>query len=407
MNYIKLIRILVLVCVLVPFSNATVVNNQAESFTTSDSINIAYDVYYDNAVNNAPMLVISPAFGSALVRVGQRDTADYFAQLGYFVINVDTRGKGASGGVDNMGAKKCIELTEVFTDVKTKYPSYTNDLKYIGGGSGGGGTAMQCITRYPDFFNGAFSMFGLSNYSLWWVNFPIYRTDIEGIMDSDTPLTEHEKYESRNSYFGVQNINTPLIMMHNAGDTIVGVIQSRQMNTSLKSLDKDVEYYENSIIHGEVVGHSYLDNISLFLETKTNNINLQSKDTLKVLGTLFTKSFGVDYNNVNKVGDVIYNRVVSDEDNYILTTRSYTGSVELSFYNKEPSTTYYLTYQDGSYIQNISNSNGDVYFLIDDLGDYVLSETIQDAINEYSVVSGSNSVKIWSRKNVSGKVVVQ
>ena len=53
MNYIKLIRILVLVCVLVPFSNATVVNNQAESFTTSDSINIAYDVYYDNAVNNA------------------------------------------------------------------------------------------------------------------------------------------------------------------------------------------------------------------------------------------------------------------------------------------------------------------------------------------------------------------
>ena len=402
----KMLCLLFLLCCLSLRVNASVVNDQTNSFTTSDSVNIYYDVYYDNAISNAPVLVISPAFSSDNTRVQQRDTANYFAGLGYFVINVDSRGKGSSGGSDDMNGLECIELTEVFADAELEFSSYMGDLKYIGGGSGGGGTAMTCLVKYPDFFNAGFSWFGISNYTSWWYEEPDYRSIIEGFMSSTTPNNNYESYESRGALSGVQNIYSPLILMHNASDYIVSASHSRNINTSLNALNRDVEYYENDIVHSATISDkTHIDNTADFLDDKTSEITIPNNVGLTILGFLKTKFIEVDFDNVNKIGNLGYYKF-EDEYNFKITALSHTGNIDLIFYDKEPSTTYYLTYQNGSSQSTNSNADGEVYFTIYNLGFYTLDTETKSAVNSEVVTQGDFTAKVYSRNSISGKVDV-
>ena len=174
-----------------------------------------------------------------------RPFAKYFAN-DFFVINLEVRGKGESGGGNksllDVNVDECRDVYETVEHIKLKYPNQTTEAVYINGVSGGGGRALPCLMKYPDYFAGASSFFGIYNYTQW------YETTSEQDREAMRGRIGNVSYESRGAIVGIPyNFleGVGIIIQHDPKDKNVAVEIAREFNKSyVESGGKDLLYLE-------------------------------------------------------------------------------------------------------------------------------------------------------------------
>ena len=174
----------------------------------------------------------------------------YLSQQGYVVLAINYRGSGGYG----KQFESLNDLDSSRGEVKDIAASaeYLKSLPYVDGarlgvwgGSHGGTLTMQSITRYPDLFKAAVNMYGVVNRETY-----VQRSDKLGrsywlrFMGGPPPLSP-ELYDFSNTLQLVQQLKTPLLVLHGDADPRVPPFESRQLVEELKKHGKvhDAHFY--------------------------------------------------------------------------------------------------------------------------------------------------------------------
>lgn len=118
------------------------------------------------------------------------------------------------------------------------------------GGSYGGFTTMDLITK-TDIFACAVSNAGISNIASYWGGGTWGYTYGDIALANSYPWNRKELFTDNSPLFNADKINTPLLLQHGAKDNNVPPLESDQMFTALRVLDKDV-----AIVRFAQEGHS-------------------------------------------------------------------------------------------------------------------------------------------------------
>ena len=391
---------------MVSLSFSALVSDLTNTFTTSDGVIIDYDIYYQDNLNS-PILVLSDAFSPTSTRVQMRILAQWYAEQGFYVINVDTRGKGDSGGVHDLNGFECLELAEVITKERVLNSQYMNNLNYIGGVSGGGGTTQTCISKYPDLFNAAFSMFGISDYGLWYSQNPSYQSNLITYLGVN-PTQNLETYNSRSSMYSYKNIFTPLILLHNDLDTSVPSTQSLNLYNALNAIGREVSYIEGDITHGFTPEIIYRDISVDYLNSFISTISLPNKNTYTIQGYLKSKKFDISLTDVNKLVYLNYDETFINEIKIYFTATTYNDLITMKLKGLIPNTYYNVKNSEGSTVNSgNSDNNGELILILEKNINYAISKNaIVYNLNKYKLSMGNNVVTIWTDQSLVNKFEV-
>jgi len=343
----------------------------SNTFVTSDGVTIYYDVFYNNSKETGNILIITDTFGAN--RYNNVNYSKWYSRNGYFVINLDTRGKGQSNGTHDVNGYECKDMYEAIQDAIVKFPLYINNsLKFIVGNSGAGGRTMACIGKYPDYYSAAANFFGISNYSLWYNNLSTaanYKTLMEGWIGG-TPVTNPEGYSSRSGITLARNVQTPIIVQHSPTDGTIQIEQSDRYNLTMVSFGKTISYLKSGLPHGfDFVDETYKNNVINFFNNYSNNRVINKNDTFIIAGYLITKNYSIEFTNVSSVGNVTYNLDSLYYQNYTITTTTYNGTINLTLNNLVSNHLYSLKVND------ITTSNS---LLTNSVGTLSIEQEIQN-----------------------------
>lgn len=131
--------------------------------------NLSAKTCYDNgcaAANPAtlPILVIMHGYANDYTSFITSDM-QRFASYGFFVIAVGLRGNNGASGTRDASAREIYDILDALTYVRANSSSVVSPTKAaIVGYSGGGGNAMACMVKCPDYFNATVAFFALSDY---------------------------------------------------------------------------------------------------------------------------------------------------------------------------------------------------------------------------------------------------
>jgi pimeloyl-ACP methyl ester carboxylesterase len=152
-----------------------------------------------------PLIVVMHGYGGS-----KQDVAQDIRQLaakGVFAVAPDMRGAGNSGGKFDSGGLEVHDILDAVLFVLKKYPNEIDGRNLnIVGYSGGGGNAISCAVRFPDFFRTCVSFFGISDYAGWSASNS--RPDCKNRMEAaiGTPAAEPDTYTSRNAIPAAGNV---------------------------------------------------------------------------------------------------------------------------------------------------------------------------------------------------------
>lgn len=277
-----------------------------EFFTNSQGLNLFYDVYFDGETyNKGNIVIITDTWTSD--KSGRVSQARFFGNNGYLTVLLNTRGKGYSEGKKDAFGYECLDIYETVEKVKSKYSIYLNDTNsYIWGFSAGGGKAIVCSSKYPDYFSAAFSNSGVVNITKWYET-AASQADKDSMKKRTgfTPSENIEAYNSRDGTFLASNLLIPVMAMHGNADPRVNVSLGRNLNLSLNSYGKTYNYSEFAGIH-TVPSHATIWSLSWFNTYKTP-ATIPPSGNFKIGGFLVNKNFSVKFiDDVGKYGTVNY-----------------------------------------------------------------------------------------------------
>lgn len=170
----------------------------------------------------------------------------YFTSRGYGVFRPNFRGSTGYGYEFSQSQMKGwgLEMQDDLEDaanwlVDTKVAQQGKIC--IVGASYGGYAAMMGIAKTPDLYKCAVSFAGVSNLkklvqdSRKYTNTKFVKNQIGD---------DYDDLENRSPYYQVNNIKTPILIVHGEDDRVVNVNQSQMMVEELEDEDKLVEYLE-------------------------------------------------------------------------------------------------------------------------------------------------------------------
>lgn len=324
---------------------------------------------YDNGVTSAlpatvPVLILMHGYSGDANSLTIADM-HRFASYGFFTVAVGMRGRnGASGSIDASG-REIYDILDALFYVQSHFGSIVDPvLAYINGYSGGGGNILACLTKCPDYFAGASSFFGISDYGYnspygWYYFYSGAPTLLN--MDIGLRASYPDAYRARFAQDAIlSNIQAGgyLEMFHDTEDPLVSVESSRAINSILSGLP-NFNYHESnpsSVIrwlHGHPSDHGELINAeSIFipnLKLKTS-WNMPTSGTRVINGWFKSRSlnFEIWLSNsesprINSVGG--RNKVVSL--NYNINTKQF---IITSITNNTPT---YVEIRFGNITQNV------------------------------------------------------
>ncbi|KJZ22692.1 prolyl oligopeptidase family serine peptidase [Tritonibacter mobilis] len=122
--------------------------------------------------------------------------------------------------------------------------------RFIMGGSFGGFSVLSTITQYPDAFDGAVDLFGISDIESFVAGLPagVTRYFLKEI--GFDPADDPERARAMSPLYAVDRIKTPLQIHQGIHDPRVPVEQSREIVEALTARGADVRYFEYEAGHG-------------------------------------------------------------------------------------------------------------------------------------------------------------
>ena len=201
---------------------------------------------------NLPMILLVHGGPWARDAWGYQPEAQFFANRGYAVLQVNYRGssgfgKSFSHAAEHEFAGKMHD--DLIDGVNWAIEKGIADPKRIGiyGGSYGGYATLVGVTFTPDVFAAACSYVGPSSLITLIKSFPAYwKPFLKGswyryVGDPDDP-EQVEDMKARSPLYKVDRIQTPLLVIQGANDPRVTKIESDQIVAALTERGVDVEY---------------------------------------------------------------------------------------------------------------------------------------------------------------------
>ena len=139
---------------------------------TQGGLNLKMEANYNNAVSNAPLMVMLHQYSGSTGLFDQvRPNAQAVRDQGFFVITVAMRGREGSDGVRDSGGLEIYDIYDAVEAAKAQYGNLINpDNINISGYSGGGGNTMSALTKFPDYFRTGSAFYGMSDYGYDLIN---------------------------------------------------------------------------------------------------------------------------------------------------------------------------------------------------------------------------------------------
>ncbi len=255
------------------------------TFTYSSTIDSSVTGLYarhsrDNGVSAAgrlPILVLMHGYAGD---ANSFDSSDLhrFASYGFFVLVLGLRAKNGALGATDASGREIHDILDALAVVRadgTLGPLVDLTKTAIVGYSGGGGNALACMTKCPDYFNVAVSMFGISDYgyrpTTSWYDFgqlslnPTSKSYLD--VDVGVRTAASDPYLAR---MASATLATTLEyggfveLFHDTGDTAVSVESSRQVVSELSAAgltSLNYKYNESTVssptrwLHGHPQDH--------------------------------------------------------------------------------------------------------------------------------------------------------
>jgi dipeptidyl aminopeptidase/acylaminoacyl peptidase len=164
---------------------------------------------------------------------------------GHFVLFSNPRGSDGYGFefanriVRDYGNRDYLDLMEFVDEVLKRYNDIDKDRIGVIGGSYGGFMTNWIITK-TDRFKLALTQRSISN----WISF-FGTSDIGWLFGNyeigKTPFENFDEYIKRSPIFHLENVKTPLLILHTDKDYRCPLEQAEQLFTALRILNKDVK----------------------------------------------------------------------------------------------------------------------------------------------------------------------
>jgi len=195
---------------------------------------------YDSEERPSP-LIVNPHGGP---RVYETQNFDVFTQFlvsrGYSVLQVNYRGSAGRGRefvealYGDWGGAEQGDVAAAAEHALDEYDWLDEDRVVMYGRSYGGFSAYWQAVQYPDLYDAVISWVGLSDLEDMHENtMPHFRSELMvkylGELDENADL-----YEERSPKNYVENIDSPLLVLHGVNDTRVPVSQARIMREALE-----------------------------------------------------------------------------------------------------------------------------------------------------------------------------
>lgn len=206
----------------------------------------------------APALIQVHGGGHFQYGAGWHALEQFLAAHGFVVFAIDFRGSGGYGRAFqelSMGdwhggqVRDARAAAEFVRDLE-----FTTDAVGIYGGSWGGFMTLQAITQYPEVWDGAVEWYGVVNqFSDYEEVDRVGRLLTERDMGG-TPEEQEALYRAASASFALDEIETPLSVLHGAEDARVPINQAEEL---IDELEGGSVPFEATIYEGE--GHGFRD----------------------------------------------------------------------------------------------------------------------------------------------------
>ncbi|WP_436907952.1 S9 family peptidase [Halosimplex marinum] len=194
---------------------------------------------YDSGERPSP-LIVNP-HGGPMARDAK--SFDLYTQVlamrGYSVLQVNYRGSTGRGRefkerlLDDWGGAEQGDVATTAEHVIAERDWIDDDRVVVFGGSYGGYSAYWQAVQYPDLYDAAVAWIGISDLEDMYENtMPHFRTEL---MEKylGTPDENPDLYEERSPVTHVENVDSPLLVVHGVNDRRVPVSQARIVREAL------------------------------------------------------------------------------------------------------------------------------------------------------------------------------
>tara|TARA_B110000116_G_scaffold73399_1_gene63639 strand:- start:900 stop:2717 length:1818 start_codon:yes stop_codon:yes gene_type:complete len=193
-----------------------------------------------------PVLILIHGGPEGQERPAFKPQLQYLASRGIGILLPNVRGSGgygeAYGHLDDtykrMDSVKDIEYLWKWV-VDSGWAS--KDKIAVMGGSYGGFMTLACITEYPDLWAAAVELYGMVNMVTFFERTASYRAQHRAYEYGD-PIKDRKLLEDISAIHKIDNITTPLLVLHGDEDPRVPMHETEQLVSELKEAGKPVDF---------------------------------------------------------------------------------------------------------------------------------------------------------------------
>lgn len=227
---------------------------------------------------------------------------------GFFLVNVDMRGRGGHPGKPDASGHELIDGLDALDFARRTWPEAVDEETgvFLAGGSGGGGNTLSLVGKAPDIFTAAVSYAGMSDYGLWYEGDQRgrYRDEMEDKgWIGGTPESNPGGYRSRGGLHVIENVITDLLVFHGRNDGSVPVDHAEKYEARAREQGKtNIVFKYNDQGHGSAEWPLALEH----LKAGRPRRRLLSKGTLRVHSFLACRRFRLVLDDPSCMGKADY-----------------------------------------------------------------------------------------------------